>query len=172
LQKYKFLDLQYAGGCFDQMKGQHRSCPFSQAQAQIEQRVQAQGIPDGLVPDLHGAVRSNQVGLYVRDQFCGDQGSRAQDEAIHNHGNPPGGRADDHAGQPGNLYAAHLGKHVQRVLWIGRIEPDCCLDDLDLLFQAGIVNAGAAACDLFHRQAGQHSHNGGRSRGNCRAMGL
>ena len=68
------------------------------------------------------------------------------------------GAGQDDADEPGDLEAAHLGEHVERVGRIGAIDHERAADHGDLPPPAGLVHAGASAGHLLGRRAG----DGGR----------
>ena len=100
------------------------------------------------VADLDRPMGGDQVAARGRAQLHRQQRRGGGDETIHDDHGASGRGADDEPDQGGDLQAADLDEHVQRIARPGLIDRERALDDPQLVRPGAVVDAGAAARDF------------------------
>ena len=91
----------------------------------------------------------------VRREPPGDQRRRAGDESVERDRHGPRGRRQDDANEPGDLEAADLREHVDRIAGIRPIHVEGAADRVDLSRERRIIDAGSPSRHLLHGRTGQ-----------------
>ena len=92
----------------------------------------------------------------------GGQRGGAGDEAVHDDGNAVRGARQRHAGEAGDLEAADLGEHVERVVRVGPVHQERALDGRDLSPPTFLVHARPPPRDIADGRAGEDRHHRAR----------
>ena len=142
------------------MHRQRRAGALAQPHSHIQQRRQPHGIQADPVPRLHRLVGGNKVIPGRRGDEPGNQGGGAGDKPVHHHRAPAGRRTQHRPGQYADFQPAHLDQHVQPVLRVRIVDLNGPPDYLDLMRQAGVVQAGAASGGNRRVGAGDDGSNG------------
>src|SRR5207302_780711 len=79
---------------------------------------------DEPVAALDGAMRRDQASARSRGEARRHESGRARDEAVHDDRDPARGSAEDDAREPGDLEAAQLREHVERIVAHGTVDRD------------------------------------------------
>ena len=88
------------------------------------------------VVGMHGGVGANEQVAYLGMQSHRNGGGCSGDEAVHHHRDAQRCAAEHEARHGGQLRAAHLGQHVQRVGRVGPVTGDALPDEVGLAAQA------------------------------------
>src|SRR5581483_6442367 len=127
----------------DERQRQRSAAPLAEAEPEVQQRLELEGVEDEAVAGLGREVRGDHRGACPRRQPLRDERRHTGDEAVEEDDDGARGGADRDAGEERDLEAAEPGERSQRVVVLVRVERPA--HDRDLAREPGIVDSGPPA---------------------------
>ena len=115
---------------------------------------------DDLMARLGRSVGGDAIIPHLRTKSHGDQGGGSRDEAVQHDRHLQRRGPQNQADQAGDLEAAELGQHVERIVALRSIRVDGPANHVYLVPPAALVDSRAAAGHIFRTRTGQHRGQG------------
>ena len=151
----------YGAGGLEELEEQGTAAAFAEAHIQMEWRSEANFTRGDGVARFGGGVREEEGitrgGREAQRHERGDDGY----VAVGDGGDALQGSAEKCAGHRGEVEAANGGEDTNGVRRIGSVDIECTADDVALVREGGVGEAGAASDGFIRRGACERGENGG-----------